>query len=201
MTSLPPPPLGPTRALIDELDAWTSAAFAYKEASFARIPCAARRVLDLGCGTGDDVLALAERLGPEARVIGIDTDLELVDEAWRRARNVALNVSFAVSDAHALAFAPDTFDAVRADRLFSHVGDELRVLSEIWRVLRPGGRLILHEELALGREPTTFLDLSERAGFSAIETHPIAPWPRPSAEGFTLVAHRPMSGSRIEGPA
>ncbi len=198
MTSLPPPPLGPTRARIDELDAWTSAAFAYKEASFALVPGTSLRVLDLGCGTGDDVLALAERLGSDAQVIGIDLDLELVDEASRRARNVALNVSFAVGDAHALAFAPDTFDAVRADRLLSHVADELRVLTEIWRVLLPGGRLILHEELTLGREPTTIVDLSERAGFSAIETHSIAPWPRPSAEGFTLVAHRPKSTAHIE---
>lgn len=121
----------------------------YKLQSYELVPANVARILDVGCGTGDDALALAERCGPGTFVIGLERELALVDEAMRRARNVALNVHFAVGDAHSLPFLDDSFDIVRADRLLYEVEQRSRVVKELVRVMRPGGRLLLHDHESL----------------------------------------------------
>ena len=101
------------------------------------------RVLDLGCGAGRTTIPLAE-MGLHA--VGIDISQAMVEAAREQARLAGVEVGFEVMDAMALRYAEDTFDAV----LFSYNGIELlpgregkqRVLSEVWRVLRPGGRFI-----------------------------------------------------------
>jgi SAM-dependent methyltransferase len=139
------------RAIIQSLEALRidKAIASYKQQSYELVPANVGQILDVGCGTGDDVLALAERCGPGTFVIGLEQRLALVDEATRRARNVALHVRFAVGDAHSLPFADDCFDVVRADRLLREVDDRVRVLKELVRVTRPGGRLLLHDHEAV----------------------------------------------------
>jgi SAM-dependent methyltransferase len=124
----------------------------YKARSYELVPASARSVLDVGFGTGDDVLALAERLHPDAAVVGLEPRLSLVDEATRRARNVALNVRFAVGDAHSLPFADDVFDVVRADCVLQSLDDPARAVREMVRVTRPHGSVLVHdrEEIVLG---------------------------------------------------
>jgi SAM-dependent methyltransferase len=154
----------------------------YKKRSFNLVPWGSESLLDLGCGTGDDVLSLAERFGPETNVVGIERRLELVDEAKRRARNVALDVRFAVGDVYSLPFADRSFDVVRADCLFQELEDHLRALREIARVTRRGGLILLsdREQLVLGRrahgagvgsaaEAASLLALFERAGLVAAQ--------------------------------
>jgi SAM-dependent methyltransferase len=96
------------------------------------------RVLDVGCGTGRLARYIAERVGPVGSVVGIDPLAERIAVA----RANAGSLSFEVGQAEDLsAFASETFDAVCMSAVFHWVSDKPRALSEIRRVLRPGGRL------------------------------------------------------------
>jgi len=98
-------------------------------------------LLDLGCGTGDQTRALAERVVPGGRAVGLDLSQTMIDEARRRSSAVGLPVEFQVGDAQALPFADSTFDACRTERMLIHVPDARAALAEMVRVTRPGGRV------------------------------------------------------------
>lgn len=98
-------------------------------------------VLDVGCGIGFDSLLFAERVGPSGRVVGVDLSEIMLAEATRRADGLGLPVSYAIGDASALDFPDDTFDSCRCERVLEYVPDVDRVLSEMIRVTRPGGRI------------------------------------------------------------
>jgi SAM-dependent methyltransferase len=100
-------------------------------------------VLDVGCGTGDDLPALAAAVAG-GRVVGVDVSESLVDEARRRTRQFA-EVEVRVGDAHALPFAADEFSACRVDRVLQHVAEPEAVLAELARVTRRGGRVVITE--------------------------------------------------------
>jgi ubiquinone/menaquinone biosynthesis C-methylase UbiE len=168
------------RSIIQSLDALRAegAIARYKQQSYELVPVNVGQILDVGCGTGDDVLALAERCGSGTFVIGLEQRLALVDEATRRARNVALHVRFAVGDARSLPFADECFDVVRADRLLREVEDRSRVFKELVRVTRPGGRLLLHDH-----ESVLTSDGALIAGLSSVELFGIWPWQAGEALG------------------
>lgn len=101
------------------------------------------RVLELGCGTGDDSRALAELVGPTGEVVGIDASEAMITVARRRTDGTGLPVTFHVGDAMQLDLPTDSFDAVRCERLLVHVPDPAGVLGEMVRVTRPGGRVVV----------------------------------------------------------
>jgi ubiquinone/menaquinone biosynthesis C-methylase UbiE len=101
------------------------------------------RVLDVGCGTGDDVRELAAMVAPHGFAAGVDKSEAMIVEARRRANGCGLPVQFEVSEAEQLPWQSDHFDACRADRLLQHLPDPNRVLTEMLRVLKPGGRLLV----------------------------------------------------------
>ncbi|MGW2642037.1 methyltransferase domain-containing protein [Streptomyces sp. NPDC001348] len=105
---------------------------------------AGHRVLDLGCGPGNDLGALARAVTPEGAVIGIDHDRKMVDTARARTVGQAV-VDVRHADVHDLPLPDHTADRARTDRVLQHVADPLAALSEIRRVLRPGGRLVMGE--------------------------------------------------------
>jgi ubiquinone/menaquinone biosynthesis C-methylase UbiE len=90
-------------------------------------------LLDVGCGPGTITADLAGRV---RHVTAIDTAADVLDQAARRAPG---NVTFAVGDVHALAFADGTFDVVHAHQVLQHVADPVGALREMRRVCRPGG--------------------------------------------------------------
>ncbi|MBV9414643.1 MAG: methyltransferase domain-containing protein [Solirubrobacterales bacterium] len=100
-----------------------------------------RVVLDLGCGTGDDVIDIAQRVGPDGRVVGLDVSEALIAEAQRRWRDSELPIEFRVGDAQELEFEDASFDACRTERMLMHVPDEQRAIAEMVRVTRRGGRV------------------------------------------------------------
>ncbi len=102
-------------------------------------------LLDVGCGTGDDAIALAERVGQTGRVVGIDCSLSLIAEARRRIESGDRSLTFQVGDVHCLDFADNSFDGCRADRLFMHIEDRQQALKEMIRVTRPKGRILVRE--------------------------------------------------------
>lgn len=101
------------------------------------------RVLDVGCGAGDDARALAERVAPMGRVVGVDASAAMVDESRRRSDGLGLPVEYHAGDAHCLDFADGAFDGARADRVFQHLADPEQALAELIRVTKPGGRIVV----------------------------------------------------------
>lgn len=95
--------------------------------------------LDLATGTGD-IAALMEETHPEAKVLGADFSLNMLKEAQRRF--TGRKISWQACDANSLPFASNSFDAVTFGYLLRNVDDALRVLTEVHRVLRPGGRVV-----------------------------------------------------------
>jgi ubiquinone/menaquinone biosynthesis C-methylase UbiE len=104
-----------------------------------------QRILDVGCGTGDDVREMARIVGSAGQVIGVDNSQAMLAEARRRAAGTGLPVEFRAADALALPFEADHFDGCRCDRSLMHVPDARRALAEMVRVTRPGGRLAVYE--------------------------------------------------------
>jgi ubiquinone/menaquinone biosynthesis C-methylase UbiE len=98
------------------------------------------RVLDIGCGPGTDLARLAEAVGPDGWVLGIDRASRMAAEASRRFAN-RRNVVIQAADAGQLPLASSSIDRARTDRVLQHVEDPAEVLAEVRRVLRPGGVL------------------------------------------------------------
>src|SRR4051794_16095220 len=101
-------------------------------------------VLDLGCGPGTDLSALAGAATATGTVVGIDHDQATVDAARDRMAKQS-TVSVRLGDIHDLPLPDRTADRARTDRVLQHVADPAQVLREIHRVLRPGGRLVMGE--------------------------------------------------------
>ena len=95
--------------------------------------------LDLATGTGD-IAALMEETHSEAKVLGADFSLNMLKEAKRRFTR--RNISWQACDANTLPFASNSFDAVTFGYLLRNVDDALKVLAEVHRVLKPGGRVV-----------------------------------------------------------
>ena len=96
---------------------------------------------DLGCGAGEDAVAMARLVGPTGKVVGVDISETMIDEARRRTGSLGLPVEFQVCDCQRLPIADATFDACRSERMLMHVPDAEQALAEIVRVTRPGGRI------------------------------------------------------------
>jgi ubiquinone biosynthesis O-methyltransferase len=105
-------------------------------------PPAGLRILDVGCGDGILVLDLA---GRGAHATGVDASAAMVAAARARAHRHRRDVSFDMARAEALPFQSQTFDVVVAVTVLCFIEDAARVLGELTRVLKPGGRLIIGE--------------------------------------------------------
>jgi ubiquinone/menaquinone biosynthesis C-methylase UbiE len=117
------------------------------------------RALDVGCGTGDDVRAMAAIVGGSGAAVGVDVSEALLEEAKRRADAEGARIELHAGDAHALPFADGSFDVVRTERVLQHVADPARVLAEMARVARVGGRIAAAEP----DWETLVVDVDERA--------------------------------------
>lgn len=114
---------------------------------------AAPRVLDVGCGPGVSAFELAAALGPDAEVVGVDLADRMIALArahHRRDFPHLARVRFQEADATRLPFAEGAFDLAVGHSFLYLVPDRPRVLAELYRVLAPGGRLILMEPSAHG---------------------------------------------------
>jgi ubiquinone/menaquinone biosynthesis C-methylase UbiE len=103
-----------------------------------------RRILEVGCGLGDDAAALASLVAPGGSVVAVDGSEAMIDAARNRHREVDC-LSFEVADAAELPYETGSFDACRIDRVLQHIADPGRAVLEMARVLRPGGVLVAYD--------------------------------------------------------
>ena len=132
-------------SMVRNLAAQAEAIWPQEEPIFDRHPLESESVLDVGCGTGEITERLASKY-PRATFVGIDLEEKHLQRARARSAKFAPRVRFQVGDALALPFDDEQFDLVVCRHLLQAVPDAARVLSEIDRVLRPGGRAHLIAE-------------------------------------------------------
>ena len=101
---------------------------------------AGKRVLEVGCGTGTDLLQFA-RGG--AQVTGVDLTPRSIEIARKRFEVYQLRGEFALGDAEQLHFPDDSFDVVYSFGVIHHTPDTERAIREIHRVLKPGGKAVV----------------------------------------------------------
>lgn len=111
------------------------------------------KVLDIGCGAGFDSLLAARLVGSSGRVIGVDMTPAMLEKATAGAKEVALdNVEFRHGHAESLPVPDASIDVVISNGVVNLCPDKKSVLSEINRVLKPGGRIqigdiVVHKEI------------------------------------------------------
>jgi ubiquinone/menaquinone biosynthesis C-methylase UbiE len=103
---------------------------------------AGANVLDVGCGTGASALPAAQAVGPNGFVVGVDLSARLLDRARTTTAMYRLtNVEFRLADMTALGFPDGRFDAVVSVFSIFFVPDMEGLVRELWRMVRPGGKL------------------------------------------------------------
>ena len=100
-------------------------------------------LLDVGCGTGWAVMQAA-RMVPGGRACGIDLSPGMISRANGLTDGLS-NVGFKVGDAESIPYPDESFDAVMCTNSFHHYSAPVRALSEMRRVLKPGGRLVIQD--------------------------------------------------------
>lgn len=100
--------------------------------------------LDIGCGTGADVINMSTLVKPTCKIIGIDHDPNLIKIA-KDSSQAILNVEFLLSEVYNLPYADNSIDGVRAERLIQHLEHSNLLFNEVNRILKLNSRFIVIE--------------------------------------------------------
>ena len=109
------------------------------------------QVLDIGCGAGVDTILASMMTGPTGNVVGVDIVPEMLQQAEKNLMMTDLkNVSFKRTSGEKLPYPVDTFDVVISNGVINLIPDKEAALTEIFRVLKPGGRLMMADQVDSG---------------------------------------------------
>jgi SAM-dependent methyltransferase len=150
-------------------------------------------VVDLGCGGGIDVLLAARKVGPTGKAIGIDMTPGMIDRANRnadqlRAKGEVLNADFHLAPMEAMPLADGSVDCLVSNCVINLAADKPAVFREMFRVLKPGGRVAV-SDIALKRSLPPELAASVAAYVGCVAgAVPVADYERMlTAAGFAAV--------------
>jgi ubiquinone/menaquinone biosynthesis C-methylase UbiE len=101
-------------------------------------------ILDVGSGTGINLLEAARTLAPTGRLVGVDLAAGMVEEAKKKAKLSNVPATFMVGDAEHLELPDASFDLVICNSVYHWFPDRQRAVSEMARVLRPGGQALVN---------------------------------------------------------
>jgi len=178
-------------------------------------------VVDLGSGGGIDCFLASQRVGERGLVIGIDMTEEMIAKARDNATKGGYgNVEFRQGDIEHLPVEASSVDLVISNCVINLVVDKDRVFREIYRVLKPGGRLCVSDVVSKGNIPegerddmekwagciagalerTEYLSKIEKAGFNLPEVRASVDYDYGKTDDYsissiTVVAHKPNNGN------
>ena len=103
------------------------------------------KVLDVGCGTGTLAILAKQTTGQNAEIYGTDAAPEMINRAQQKAQQDNIEIDFQTGLVENIQFPDDTFDLVMNSLVMHHLPADLqqKALMEIYRVLKPGGRLLI----------------------------------------------------------
>ena len=108
-------------------------------------------VLDIGCGAGVDTLLAGKMTGPGGMAVGIDLTSEMLERAEKNLELTDLkNVDFQEASGEDIPFEDNHFDVVISNGVINLIPDKPAALKEIIRVLKPGGRLMIADQILKG---------------------------------------------------
>jgi SAM-dependent methyltransferase len=109
------------------------------------------RILDIGCGAGVDTLIAALLSAPDGQVVGVDIVPEMLGRARENLAATGIgNVSFQSTSGENLPFPDDSFDVIISNGVINLIPDKESAIREMRRVLKPGGRLQVADQVTIG---------------------------------------------------